>query len=1040
MTPRRTWFTSIPILFICALGLSLAQPVSPPPGPRLIVSGAKGGQAVSLEKLVVETRITGLAAETRMTMTFFNPTSRILEGELRFPLPAGAFVSGYALDINGQMVDGVVVEKDRAREIFEEIVRRGVDPGMVEWERGNNFKTRVYPVPANGRRTVMVRYVDGLQQRGAHFFYHLPLNFPEPVPQFALRVDVVKTGQPPQVEGGAGLLTFSKSEETWTAASQLTDARLKQDLELRLPLEAVPQVLVEKTPDGEFFWAARAAIDDPRPPAERNLRGNLARLVLFWDASRSRGEVPHDRELQLLEQFLASRSEPEIAVDLVVFRHQVEPARRFTITNGKAGPLIGAIRNLDYDGGTSLAALALPSNRKPADLALLFSDGLQTFGEETLPPFEIPLFAVGTASNTDHAVLTALAERSGGAYLDLTRLSDDEALPLLGRRPLQFLGTGNSGNTLADILPAPGAVWVGQNLVVGRLAGEAARTALRFGAAGRELATLPLEINRKDATPGGLLATIWAQRQIQELSVQPERNRSALTELGQRYGLVTPGTSLLVLDSLDQYVRYQIEPPASLPQWREQYRSRVQQTEAATEQQKKSTLNWVLSEWQARLRWWETIFKPEPKKILSGKNSAADQAQAAGDSDAVETVGSGATSELQGVVGGVTAAPAETRRAEAGVAIGQANAAPALPVLGRHYSGVLTTAPGAQESDGDGLPTIHGSRQTDFSKSVRDTKAPSGSAQEKEASIQLAPWQPDAPYIRVLQAAAPGKAFAAYLDQARRHYNQPGFFLDCADLFAQRQENQLALQILSNLAEFRLDDPALLRILAHRLEQIGQLTLSRVLFERVKSLRPEDPQSWRDLALVEGRLGHLKRALELLAHVIERRWNRFDGIQLIALTEFNQLVPKARQAGLNHLPLDPRFFQLLDPDVRIILTWDADDTDIDLHVVEPGGEEAFYGNSLTRHGGAVSRDMTLGFGPEEYMIRRALPGVYQIKAHYYGTSSQRPLGPVTVQATVFTHFGRPDEKRQAFTLRLESRKEWVEVGAITIGGEPPRRP
>ena len=85
-----------------------------------------------------------------------NRTDRILEGEFEFPLKDGECVSGFALDINGKMRDAVSVEKEKGRLVFEDIVRRGVDPGLVEMTEGNNFKTRVYPIPANGVRHLKV--------------------------------------------------------------------------------------------------------------------------------------------------------------------------------------------------------------------------------------------------------------------------------------------------------------------------------------------------------------------------------------------------------------------------------------------------------------------------------------------------------------------------------------------------------------------------------------------------------------------------------------------------------------------------------------------------------------------------------------------------------------------------------------------------------------------------------------------------------------------------------------------------------------------
>ena len=83
----------------------------------------------------------------------------------------------------------------------------------------------------------------------------------------------------------------------------------------------------------------------------------------------------------------------------------------------------------------------------------------------------------------------------------------------------------------------------------------------------------------------------------------------------------------------------------------------------------------------------------------------------------------------------------------------------------------------------------------------------------------------------------------------------------------------------------------------------------------------------------------------------------------------------------------------------------------------------------------MSKDFTQGYGPEEYLLKKALPGKYKIQANYYGSGQQRLTGPATVQATVITNFGRADEKRQAFTVRLASQKEVIDLGTIEFGGE-----
>ncbi|CAF4068215.1 unnamed protein product, partial [Adineta steineri] len=87
-----------------------------------------------------------LLHQVATTMTFKNTHNRRLEGALEFTLPQTATICGFGLDVDGRIVDGVVVEKEKARVTFEKEVRKGVDPGFVEMVAGNIFRTRVYPI------------------------------------------------------------------------------------------------------------------------------------------------------------------------------------------------------------------------------------------------------------------------------------------------------------------------------------------------------------------------------------------------------------------------------------------------------------------------------------------------------------------------------------------------------------------------------------------------------------------------------------------------------------------------------------------------------------------------------------------------------------------------------------------------------------------------------------------------------------------------------------------------------------------------------
>lgn len=146
------YFFCLPVVAVCVAAAQTAASRLPSlPPPFMKTECRQGESPVSVVQAEIKSRVMENLAETEVTLVFRNPNSRVMEGELAYPLPAGATVQGYALDINGRMVDGVPVPKKKARVIFENEVRRQIDPGLVEWSGGNMFKTRVYPIPVGAR-------------------------------------------------------------------------------------------------------------------------------------------------------------------------------------------------------------------------------------------------------------------------------------------------------------------------------------------------------------------------------------------------------------------------------------------------------------------------------------------------------------------------------------------------------------------------------------------------------------------------------------------------------------------------------------------------------------------------------------------------------------------------------------------------------------------------------------------------------------------------------------------------------------------------
>lgn len=152
--------------------------------------------AVTLNQLHVNVSVVGSFAITTYDMTFNNSTSRVLEGQLNLPMQEGESVIGYQLEVNGKMRKGVVVEKEEARQIFEEIVNRKVDPGIIEKTQGNNYRTRLYPIPANWYKRVIITTQQQLVLEGTKYNYLLPFSSNQILSKFSLRLEVFQDSKP----------------------------------------------------------------------------------------------------------------------------------------------------------------------------------------------------------------------------------------------------------------------------------------------------------------------------------------------------------------------------------------------------------------------------------------------------------------------------------------------------------------------------------------------------------------------------------------------------------------------------------------------------------------------------------------------------------------------------------------------------------------------------------------------------------------------------------------------------------------------------
>lgn len=968
--------------------IAQARPAIQVPGPD--------GKAVParLRDLAIDVQVVGNLAVTTWDFTLFNPQDRILEGEFVFPLGDGQTVSRFAMDVNGTLREGVVVDKAKGRQAFEEIVRRGVDPGLLEKLEGNVFRARVYPIPARGSKRVVIAYEQELgasSNAPSTLRYTLPLDLPAPVDRFRMKVEVLEQALKPVVEGSPFEgFELSPWQKAFRAEGERRDFQPARPLVLDVPRP--PDAFgsfVEDAADGRYAYASLL------PLARRAPKAAPRRILVAWDASASASKRDRARELDLLGRYLKRLGHAEVA--LCVFRNEAEPLRRFHVAGGDASELRRALEAEPLDGATTFGALRL--DQEAADEVLLFSDGLSTLGSNEARFPDAPLVAVNSAAVAAPAFLRGLAEERGGELVDLAGGTVDEALEALRTRPLAFLGATVEAGRVTDLLPAKGALVRGAFGLAGKLGTETATLRLAFGHGRTVEITKTVTLGQGSAAPARRL---WAQKKLADLARDPEGNRAAMVDLGTRFSIVTEGTSLIVLDSLEDYVRYRIEPPADM---REAYFQRVKQEASSAQRQERDRLDQVLQQWKERQAWWEKTFDPPPVK---------DKGQAIANGGQGRVVG--------GVAGGVASQapppPAEAPRPSPSVATeALADAAPAAPRA--QQARMAKTA--AKRDAGPGSRELD---QAERKEEADDRRA---------AAIELKAWNPDTPYLKTLRALPKADRYRAYLDLRRDWEQQPGFFLDVADLLREGGDGRLALRVLSNLAELKLEDAALFRVLGHRLGQVHRADLAVWVFEKVKAWRPEEPQSTRDLALACAEAGQSQRAADLLWEVVKGRWDaRFRDVNLIALGELNALLARGK-GKVRVQGMDAAFLRNLPVDVRVVLNWDTNDSDMDLHVVDPRGETCFYGHQATALGGRISADVTGGYGPEEFLLKRAVPGRYLIKANYYGTRQQTVIGATTVKLELYLRYGTGRMENKSVILRLTGGSRMVDVGEFVFG-------
>jgi Ca-activated chloride channel family protein len=959
--------------------------------PLIRAPEAKIPVALREAKLDVETH--GSLARTTLLLTLHNPNDRLLEGNLEFPLQPGQQVSAFALDIDGALRDAVPVPKQKAQQVFESIERRNVDPGLLEQTAGNHFRLRVYPIPARGTRQVRLVIDEAMRRDGDAWRLDVPVHLLDEADGATLSIHADGLRAAPTQGGRFDALRFERRRGAYVARHDILRERIAggrarpaSTLSLRLPASADAQAFVQSF-DGERF----ALIDIPLPEASgaATKRRIPSTIGLLWDASASARHRDRQSEFALLDRYFAAMGNGEVR--LRVLRDVGEDDGRFSVRGGDWSALRKALEALVHDGASDLADWTPESG---VGEYLLVSDGLHNYGDRAFPALKDgqALYALASSgAEVDATRLSALAHARGGRLVRWQgRDGLDAAADALlgqGRRVVALEGEG-----IEDLLPQSWHVDDGLLRVSGRLTEPTARVRVLMHDRGqiRKIeASVPV-----DAPTSTQVAALWASWQVAAKAAEPERHRGAITRLGQRFGIVTPGTSLLVLESPEDYVRYDIPAPPAL---REQVAALQRTRDRTREQSRSERLEIVATRFTERVEWWNKTFPkaapPKPKGDRRG--------------------------EVAGYVAADAAAPV--------MSAPPPPPAPPSEVAAEELARTRANAVAESDSRQRAAAPAGARRQVEqeAAKAVQDDVG-------QGVAIRLQAWAPDSSYARRLRDAKAEDLYALYLDEKDSHADSTAFYLDVADLLLKKNRRAEALRVLSNLAEMKLENRHVLRVLGYRLMQAQDWPHAIAVLREVLRLADEEPQSHRDLGLALAGAGQRQEAIERLYEVASRPWDdRFSEVELVALNEMNEIIATS-PTPLDTAFIDRRLLKNMLLDLRVVLAWDSDNSDMDLWVTDPNGEKCYYGNRNTFQGGLLSDDFTGGYGPEEFVLKDAKPGKYKVEANFFGDRQQIVTGATTLNLRLSSGWGTPRRKDETVTLRLSGRSETVFVGEFEV--------
>jgi len=557
-------------------------------------------RVLNVKSVKITTKIDSQVATTKVEQVFENPSPYRLEGAYFFPIPESASISDFAIYDGDKRMAAEIVEKARARQIYNEIVRRQIDPGLLEYAGKDLFQASVFPIEPRGTKKIELTYSQVLKSEGGTVAYRYELGSgrriqPQPVKEIAASVEISSPIDLKNIFSPSHKISVSKDGERRARLSfEGTGMDAQKDFLLYYSLSEKDfglSLLTHREPGKDGYFLMLISPKSNIADEER-----LAKDIVFvLDTSGSMSGEKIDKARAALEFGVESLNQRD-RFNVISFSGEEHLMKAGLIEANRDGKQAGLrfIDNLRAEGGTNIndaliAALKqFQSSDRPA-MVVFLTDGLPTVGPTDVKEIirnaqsanraGVRLFTFGVGYDVNTNLLDKLAADNRGVSDYIEPQEDLEIkvsnffarvnYPVLSDLKLDF-----GGVEIDSLYPrAIGDLFKNSQLViVGRYKNNVSEATIRLtGKIGSREAAFtfagqPFPAERGD---NAFLARLWATRRVGYLLEQIRLNgenrelKDEIIQLGTRYGIVTPYTSFLVTEDLKDIGR--IERPREQP-------------------------------------------------------------------------------------------------------------------------------------------------------------------------------------------------------------------------------------------------------------------------------------------------------------------------------------------------------------------------------------------------------------------------------------------------------------------------------------------